>query len=511
MATKQNFNILDCTLRDGGYYSKWNFSNSFVRNYLATQNKISTDIIEIGFRKLSKNEKNNEFGNYLFSNRSILKKININKNNFKVSVMIDLSDYLDDKNYKNLDKLFNSEYRKYVSIVRIACSYEEIYFLPKIIKKIDSLGFKICVNLMKFTLLNNLQIYNYFYSLKKLPIDFFYLADSFGNCTPIRLANLCEYLIKKKINIKKFGFHAHDNLGLALKNSVTAIKYGFCIIDTSVMGMGRGAGNLKLEDLIKYTIDSKPKLAKIKNFNNKFMKPLKRKFNWGSNSIYKFSAKNSIHPTYVQRLLDEKKFKLNDITQIMNFLKKERASKYDTRVFDDFFLKKVEVIKKNDFLTNYKKAIICVDNDNDNKKKLIKNFDDSYLKCSLNLLKKTPMKHIDCIFQCNPFRIFTEFSLISSLKKIIVTPAQNFASKKNQSKKNIYFYNILKSSKPSIKSTMCTYNKNFALYYALSFLVSNKFEEIKILDIEHTVQNNKIINDIKLIIKNSSLNTKILY
>jgi len=43
MKTKQNFNVLDCTLRDGGYYNKWNFSNSFVRNYLATQNKISTD------------------------------------------------------------------------------------------------------------------------------------------------------------------------------------------------------------------------------------------------------------------------------------------------------------------------------------------------------------------------------------------------------------------------------------------------------------------------------------
>ena len=57
MKTKQNFNVLDCTLRDGGYYNKWNFSNSFVRNYLATQNKISTDIIEIDFRKLSKNEK----------------------------------------------------------------------------------------------------------------------------------------------------------------------------------------------------------------------------------------------------------------------------------------------------------------------------------------------------------------------------------------------------------------------------------------------------------------------
>ena len=56
MKTKQNFNVLDCTLRDGGYYNKWNFSNNFIRNYLTTQNKISSDIIEIGFRKLSKNK-----------------------------------------------------------------------------------------------------------------------------------------------------------------------------------------------------------------------------------------------------------------------------------------------------------------------------------------------------------------------------------------------------------------------------------------------------------------------
>ena len=53
----QNFNILDCTLRDGGYYNKWNFSYGFVKNYLVTQNKIGTDIVEIGFRNYLKMKK----------------------------------------------------------------------------------------------------------------------------------------------------------------------------------------------------------------------------------------------------------------------------------------------------------------------------------------------------------------------------------------------------------------------------------------------------------------------
>ena len=121
------------------------------------------------------------------------------------------------------------------------------------------------------------------------------------------------------------------------------------------------------------------------------------------------------------------------------------------------------------------------------------------------------MNNIDCIFQCNPFRIFTEFSLISGLKKMIITPPQNSGFKKKQLKKNVSFYNITKSFRPSIQSTSCAYNKNFVFYYALSFLVSNKFEEINILNIEHTNQNDKIVEDVKSIIKKSNLNTKIIY
>ena len=58
-----------------------------------------------------------------------------------------------------------------------------------------------------------------------------------------------ELFKKKKIQLNKIGFHAHDNTGCALKNSLAAIHNGFGIVDTSVMGMGRGAGNL---DLINY-------------------------------------------------------------------------------------------------------------------------------------------------------------------------------------------------------------------------------------------------------------------
>jgi 4-hydroxy 2-oxovalerate aldolase len=103
---------------------------------------------------------------------------------------------------------------------------------------------------MKFTLLKNNSIINFFEYAKKIQIDFFYLADSLGNCKPTDLIKLSN-ILKKKFTLKNFGFHAHDNLGLALSNSITAIRMGFGFIDTSINGMGRGAGNLKLEEFLK--------------------------------------------------------------------------------------------------------------------------------------------------------------------------------------------------------------------------------------------------------------------
>src|SRR5690606_19642802 len=49
---------------------------------------------------------------------------------------------------------------------------------------------------------------------------------------------------------KRFGFHAHNNLELAHINTLTAIEYGASIVDATITGIGRGAGNLKTELLL---------------------------------------------------------------------------------------------------------------------------------------------------------------------------------------------------------------------------------------------------------------------
>ena len=57
----KDFKILDCTIRDGGYYTNWDFDSSIVTKYFTNIDKLPIDYIEIGYRNLSQNQYRGEF------------------------------------------------------------------------------------------------------------------------------------------------------------------------------------------------------------------------------------------------------------------------------------------------------------------------------------------------------------------------------------------------------------------------------------------------------------------
>src|SRR5690606_13980629 len=75
--------------------------------------------------------------------------------------------------------------------------------------------------------------------------DYFYMVDSYGGVYPQDVIDTIA-LLRKYTNCP-LGFHGHNNLELALINSLTAIEHGVAMVDSTVLGMGRGAGNLKTE------------------------------------------------------------------------------------------------------------------------------------------------------------------------------------------------------------------------------------------------------------------------
>ena len=59
-----------------------------------------------------------------------------------------------------------------------------------------------------------------------------------GSLNPKEISNLFKYL-SDNLN-SELGLHAHDNLGLALANSLSALDSGAKWVDYTIAGMGRG-------------------------------------------------------------------------------------------------------------------------------------------------------------------------------------------------------------------------------------------------------------------------------
>jgi 4-hydroxy 2-oxovalerate aldolase len=74
------------------------------------------------------------------------------------------------------------------------------------------------------------------------------LMDSVGHFTNDEVFSLVTKL-KEGLSFE-IGFHAHNNLGMAINNSMDALKAGAGILDGSAFGLGAGAGNAQLEVLL---------------------------------------------------------------------------------------------------------------------------------------------------------------------------------------------------------------------------------------------------------------------
>ena len=103
-------NILDCTLRDGGYYTSWDFDTQLVEDYLAAMEFLPVEFVELGYR--STPQKQYE-GEYCYLPLSTLKRCKALCPSKKLAIMINLKDV--DEN--SVDVIFrNTEYNASLEI-----------------------------------------------------------------------------------------------------------------------------------------------------------------------------------------------------------------------------------------------------------------------------------------------------------------------------------------------------------------------------------------------------------
>ena len=319
--------ILDCTLRDGGYYVNWDFDESTVIKYLSAVAIAKIDIIELGFRFL---QTNHFMGAFAYTTDEYLKTITLPEN-VTIAVMINATEIINRKESsarEAVNLLFDKKNKSQVSIVRVAVHAKDIDHSYEIVHELKSLGYRVFVNLMQIDSMENddiTKISSLIDSWKM--VEVLYFADSFGSMDTDRVKEVINAISKSWKG--SIGIHAHDNKGLALQNTLVAEKYGVEYLDSTLYGMGRGAGNAKTEYLLvemtrlnknDYVPDALFPLV-LQEFGE-----LKKIYGWGENVYYFLSAVYGIHPTYIQEMLSGELYDTEQILSAINFLRESKVS-----------------------------------------------------------------------------------------------------------------------------------------------------------------------------------------
>lgn len=319
--------ILDCTLRDGGYYNKWNFPSWVVECYLKAMAAVGVDIVELGLRST----KNEGFkGASAYTSDSYLASLNI-PDGLKVAVMVNASELVGTKQMTDvLEELFPTDCNgSVVSVVRIACHVHEFEKVLAASIWLKDKGYTVGYNLMQVAERSKEEVELLAKKANSYPIDVLYFADSMGSMRP---EDVSEMINSFRLGWEgTLGIHTHDNMGLALSNTMEACKNGVEWLDSTVTGMGRGPGNARTEELVLETASSdsrQPNIVPLMELIRSYFQPLKNKCGWGSNPYYFLAGKYGIHPTYIQEMLSDSRYSEEDILAAIEQLKVGHGAKF---------------------------------------------------------------------------------------------------------------------------------------------------------------------------------------
>ena len=313
-------NLLDCTLRDGGYINDWKFGEEAIKDMIRKLESTHVEILELGFLKDEPYKKERTVFNDMAQVRQLIGK---KKAGVEYAVMCEVVNPLP------LEKLlpFSENTADIIRVIvwkdkhdkegNVVDALEDGYrYCEGIAKK----GYKLCVQPARVDQYSDDEFVSMVRRFSQLDPYAIYVVDSWGTQNPERLVHymhLADDNMPEKICL---GYHGHNNLMQALPAAQTMLHENFkrdVIIDASVYGIGRGAGNLNLEIIAKYlnekymkSYDNMPALDVYAKYIAYIYRDIEK---WGYSIPYYLTAANNCNPAYARALERENPEEINRI------------------------------------------------------------------------------------------------------------------------------------------------------------------------------------------------------
>jgi 4-hydroxy-2-oxovalerate aldolase len=136
-----------------------------------------------------------------------------------------------------------------IRFIRIGSNVDTFRNTEKFADHARKAGLTVAVNLMKSYAVKSYEFTTIAREIDRWNlVDAIYLVDSAGCMMP---DEVFRYIDRTREQVATpIGFHGHNNLSLAVANTLQALNAGATYIDTCIRGMGRSAGNAQTEIMI---------------------------------------------------------------------------------------------------------------------------------------------------------------------------------------------------------------------------------------------------------------------
>jgi 4-hydroxy 2-oxovalerate aldolase len=291
LSYRSELKVLDCTLRDGGLMNDHSFEDDIVRAIYQANVDAGVDYMEMGYKADKKIFAPTDYGPWKYCDEADVRRIvGDNDTGLKLSVMADAgrTDYHND--------ILPAE-QSIFDMVRVATYIHQVPAAMDIAQDALDKGYEVTLNLMAVSTIQEWELDEALDIFGASGAQAIYLSDSFGTF----YAEQVEYLMRKYLRMavprgKVVGMHAHNNQQLAFANTVEAIIQGANMLDGSMAGLGRGAGNCPIELLLGFLHNPKYHLRPVLKCIQEHIEPLRQELRWGFDIPYMITAVLNQHP-----------------------------------------------------------------------------------------------------------------------------------------------------------------------------------------------------------------------
>lgn len=325
--------ILDCTLRDGGYINNFDFGFDSIKDIVFKLSSANTDIIECGFLKSGVFDNNKTLYGSI---ECISKLICPKKENTLYVAMIAFGDI-------KIDEVCDCQ-KDSIDGIRLTFHKDRIKEAFDFGRKLKEKKYKVFMQPVGTTSYSNEELTQLIHMVNEMEPFAFYMVDTLGAMFRNDLINMVK-LVDSELNKDiQLGFHSHNNLQLSFANAIELLSFDFernIIIDSSVFGMGRGAGNLCTELIMKYinqNIENKYDVVPVLEIYDEHINKILLKYKWGYSLPYFIASMNNCHPNYATHLINKQTISIKEINHILSKIDEDKKSIYNKSYIEDLYL-----------------------------------------------------------------------------------------------------------------------------------------------------------------------------